>query len=186
MMVFGKKCPACGGKRLLARPPASRAAWLPTAKTFACGDCRQQMVFLFPFSFCLENRHHPRKKLPPFFLVRISGRTNQYARIKNISEAGICFTYNYNAAPLANRFLMLDLYNCNDGASLEQLPTEIISTSKQLSDINGMKTTILNSCARFVHLNQAQRKILSTCIAQYGAPSLPQHSSVHTSVKSVG
>ena len=172
MIVFGKKCPACGEKRLLARPPASQAAWLPTAKTFACGDCQQQMIYLFPFSFGIENRHHARKRLPPFFLIRISGRTNQYARIKNISEAGICFTYNYNAAPLADRFLMLDIYNCNDGSSLEQLPTEIITTSEQLFDINGAKTTVLNSCARFVRLNQAQKKILSACIAQYGAPSL--------------
>ncbi len=168
MIVFGKKCPACGGKRLLARPLVSRAALLPTAKAFSCRDCRQQMIFLFLLTFGIENRHHPRKKLPPFFLIRIPGPTKQYARIKNISEAGICFDYNYNAAPIASRFLLLDLYNCNDGSSLEQLPAEIIATSEQMLDINGMKTTVLNNCARFVNLNQAQKKILSTCIDQYG------------------
>lgn len=185
-MVFGKRCPACGGKQLTVKPPASRFSSLPMARAFSCRDCRQQMIFLFPFSFPIENRQHARKTLPPFFLIRISGQANRYARIKNISEFGICFDQNFNAAPLAGRFLMLDLYNCNDGSSLEQLPAEIIATSEQLLDKNGIKATVLNNCARFVHLRQAQRKILSACIAQYGASLLPQDSSVHTSVKSEG
>ncbi len=185
-MVFGKRCPACGGKQLTIKPSVSRFASLPMTQAFSCRDCRQQMIFLFPFSFCIENRQHARKKLPPFFLIRISGQANRYAKIKNISEAGICFDRNYNAAPLSGGFLMLDLYNCNDGSSLEQLPAEIIATSEQLLDQNGIKATVLNNCARFVHLNQAQRKILRTCIAQYGTSLLPHNSAIHTSVKSEG
>jgi hypothetical protein len=168
MMVFGKKCPTCGGKRLIARPPVSRLAVLPTARAYACADCQQQMVAIFPFSIGVENRHFARKQLPSFFLVRISGNTDQYARINNISEGGLCFDQHYNATPLASHFFKLDLYNCNDGSSLEQLPAEIVATTEQLLEINGIKTTILNNCARFVNLNQAQKKVLHTCLAQHG------------------
>lgn len=167
MMVFGKKCPSCGGNRLNARPPISRLAAVPTARSYACADCHQQMVALFACSIGVEHRHYPRKRLPSFFLVRIPD-TNQYARINNISEGGLCFDLHYNAAPITNRFLRLDLYNCNDGSSLELLPAEIVATTEQLLEINGIKTTILNNCARFVNLNQAQRKVLLTCLAQYG------------------
>lgn len=168
MMVFGKKCPACGGERLGARHSGSWITALPTARAYACTDCRQPLIFLFPFSIAQENRNFIRKQLPPFFLVRIPGVANQYARIKDISEGGLCFNQQYNAAPITTRFFKLDLYNCNDGSSLEQLPTEIVATSEQLLDINGMKTTILNMSARFVDLNQAQKKVLLTCLAQYG------------------
>ncbi|WP_319589228.1 PilZ domain-containing protein [uncultured Desulfobulbus sp.] len=168
MMVFGKKCPACGGVRLIARPPVSRIATLPTARSYACADCQQQLIFLFPFSIGVENRHFARKQLPSFFLVRIPGGTNQYARIKNISEGGLCFDQHYNAAPISHRFFKLDLYNCNDGASLEQLPAEIVATSEQLLEVNGIKSTILNNSARFIDLNQAQIKVLRTCLTQYG------------------
>jgi len=168
MIVFGQKCPACGGKQLIARPPVSRLAALPTARTYACADCRQQIVVLFPFSIGVENRHFVRKRLPPFFLVRIPGGMDQFVRIKNISEGGLCFDQHYNAASVANRFFKLDLYNCNDGSSLEQLPAEIVATSEQLLEVNGLKTTLLNNCVRFVNLNQAQKKVLLTCLAQYG------------------
>lgn len=169
MMVLGKKCPACGGERLVAKPPVSRIATLPTARSYACADCRQQVLFLFPFSIGVENRHFARRQLPPFFLVRISSGTNQYARIKNISEGGLCFDQHYNAAPISGRFFKLDLYNCNNGASLEQLPAEIVATSEQLLEVNGVKTTILNNSARFIDLNQAQIKVLRTCLDQYGS-----------------
>ena len=168
MMVFGKKCPACGSKRLTAHTHRLGLAALPTARAYACADCRQQMVFLFPCSFTVENRHHIRKRLPSFFLVRIPGGNNQYARIKNISEGGLCFDQHYNAAPIPNRFFTLDLYNCNDGSSLEQLPTELVATREEILEINGIKTTILNNSARFVNLSQAQKKVLTTCLVQYG------------------
>ena len=171
MMVFGKRCPACGGKKLTAKPPASRMASLPMAKTFCCGDCQQQFVFVFLFSIGIENRQHPRKKLPPFFLIRVPGRSDQYSKIKNISEGGICFGNLFNnTAAMTSRFLLLDIYNCNDGSSLEQLTAEIVGTSEQLLDINGIKTRVRNNCARFVNLNQAQKKVLFTCLSQYGMP----------------
>jgi hypothetical protein len=168
MMVFGKKCPTCGEKKLIARPPISWIAALPTAQTYACVGCLQQLIYLFPVSIGVENRHFARKRLPPFFLVRISGGTNQYARIKNISEGGICFDQHYSAAPLADRHIKLDLYNCNDGSSLEQLPAKIVASSEQILDFNGIKTTMLNMSVKFIDLNQAQKKVLLTCLTQYG------------------
>nr|WP_321466913.1 PilZ domain-containing protein [uncultured Desulfobulbus sp.] len=168
MMVLGKKCPSCGGRHLTARPPVARLATFPTARAYACSDCRQQLVFLFPFSIGVENRQNARKLMPPFFLVRISGTKNQYARINNLSEGGMCFQQQYNAPPLPGPKLMLDLYNCNDGSSLEQLPAEIVATNERLQDQNGHKSTNVNYSARFVHLSQAQRKILSSCLEQYG------------------
>jgi len=167
-MVLGKKCPACGGKRLTARSPISRLAALPIARSYACADCHQQMVALFPFSIGVEHRHFARKRLPSFFLARIPGSTNRYVQIKNISEGGICLHQHADAVPVAGRFFRLDLYNCNDGSSLEQLPAEIVATSKQILEINGIKTSILSHCARFVGLNQAQKKILHTCLVQHG------------------
>jgi hypothetical protein len=117
----------------------------------------------------MERRHYTRKKLPPNFLIHISGQTDQYAKIKNISEGGVCFNHHFNATPISSRFVMLNLYNCNDGSSLEQLPTEIVTTSEQLLEINGIKTTMVNNCARFADLNQTQKKVLLTCIAEHGS-----------------
>jgi len=149
MIVFGKKCPSCGRKHLKAR---SSNAFL-----FKCEDCQKQFMFLFPFSISREDRLHVRKKLPPCFLIRIPGHTHhQYASIKNVSEGGICFSHSV----VPSRFLMLDLYNCNDGASLEQLPVEIVAISTTGATIS--------NCARFVNLNHPQKKIISSCIAQYG------------------
>lgn len=168
MMAIGKKCPACGGTKLIARQPASWAAALPLARAYACAACLQQIVYLFPVAIGVENRQFARKRLPPFFLVRISGGTNQYARIKNIGEGGLCFDQHYNAAPLTDRNVRLDLYNCNDGSSLEQLSAEIVASSEQILDVNGIKTTMLNMNAKFVDLNQAQKKVLLSCLSQYG------------------
>ena len=63
---------------------------------------------------------------------------------------------------------MLDLYNCNDGSSLEQLPAEIVATTEQILDIKGVKSTVCNNSARFVDLNQAQKKVLHSCINEHG------------------
>ena len=168
MMVFGKKCPACGGGNLIARPPNSRLAALPTARSYACADCPQQIVRLFPCAIGVEQRHFPRRRLPAFFLIRIPA-TNQYARIRNISEGGLCFDLHRQAPPLPRRFFRLDLYNCNDGSSLELLPAEIVATAEQSLETNGFTTTIRNNCARFINLSQAQRKVLAGCLGRYGS-----------------
>lgn len=168
MAVFGKKCPTCGGTELIVRPPTSWINAIPLVQAYSCAACRQQLVTLLFYSIGVDHRHFPRKHLPPFFLARIPGECDQYVRIKNISEGGLSFDQHYNAAPFGTTVLTIDLYNCNDGSSLEQLPTEIVATTEHILDINGYKTTILNHCARFVNLNQAQKKVLRSCLDQYG------------------
>lgn len=168
MMMFGRKCPVCGNRQLATRPPVNEPAWLPAAQSLICEHCCQPLLYCLGISLGVERRHADRKQLPANFLVRISGRTNQFARISNISPGGICFDMHYSAPPPSGYCLMLDLYNCNDGSSLEQLAAEIVATCEQMLDINGIKTTVYKQSARFVHLNQAQKKILFSCIQQYG------------------
>lgn len=170
MMVFGKQCPACGGKELTARPWGAWLAMLPTVRAYVCNRCQQALVFLFPFAIAIELRQLPRITLPSFFLVRIADGSSQYARINNISTSGLSFTQPYSAGGRSRGLLMLDLYNSNDGSSLEQLPAEIVTCSEQLLVVNGTKTTVRNCCVRFVNLNQAQQKVLATCLDQYGQP----------------
>lgn len=168
MKVFGKKCPACGGKTLLVRPATSRLAALPLVRAFACADCHQQLLYLFPFSISREYRTSCRKRMPSHFLVRINGNTGQYARIQNLSEGGLCFQQQYRAAPFASPRLSLALYNCHDGSSLEQIAAEIVATNEHLIDIAGHRTTAINYSTRFIHLSQAQRKVLAGCLTQHG------------------
>lgn len=168
MKVFGKKCPACGGRQLTKRRETGWLAAFPTAHTYACTDCHQPLVYLCGISVAIENRKSNRKRMPPFFLVRINGADSQYAQINNISEGGLCFRQQYNAAPFSSPLLLLDLFNCNDGSSLEQLPGEIVAANEQLKELNGRKTTIINYSLRFKGLSQAQRKVLATCVHQFG------------------
>ncbi|MDY0391388.1 PilZ domain-containing protein [Desulfobulbus oligotrophicus] len=168
MFVFGSKCPSCRGTDVTARPAASGFAWLPVIRSYGCTRCRQQFFTFFFVSISREHRRFPRKHLPAFFLARISGKDQQYARIKNISEDGISFDQHYNAPPLGSNELTVDLYNCNDGSSLEQLPTEILAITEYLLDTNGIKTTVLNYSCRFTNLTQAQKKVLRSCLNQFG------------------
>ncbi len=169
MIVLGRKCPACGSKQLAVRPPNTAPGWLPAATSMVCERCLQAVVFALGVSVGVENRRYTRKILPPHFLVRISGRTSRFARIRNISEGGICFDQPIDAAPgKMERYLMLDLFNCNDGSSLEQLSTEIVATHEQFLEIKGLPTVIHTNGARFVNLNDAQKKVLLACINQHG------------------
>lgn len=168
MMVLGKKCPACGGNQLVAKESVSRIAALPGAKAFMCADCNQQILLVLGVAISTEHRHFERKKMPPYILIRIPGPNSQFARITNISEGGVCFYQQIGADMPFSRFLMLDLYNCNDGSSLEQLPAEIVATTEHIQDNNGIKSTVLSNCARFVDLNQAQKKVLHSCICEHG------------------
>ena len=173
MITYTKKCPGCGSKRSAPRPPpTSWIASLPFATTFSCQECHQQYVYVFPFSIAIaiENRRHPRSELPVYFLLRIRGPQNQYTRIANISPGGIAFTQHTQAVPAGTGFLVVDLYNCNDGSSLESLTAEVVATCEQRLDIQGRKTSLFKNSARFTHLNQAQKKVLSTCISQHGSP----------------
>ncbi|MCL1981218.1 MAG: PilZ domain-containing protein [Proteobacteria bacterium] len=168
MMAFGRKCPACGGKNLIDRTSTSWLATLPTVRPSACADCRQHLVLLAAFAIgSKEQRHSLRARMPPFFLIRIPA-TNQYARIQNISEGGLCFDLDHKARPLTSHLLELDIFNCSNNTTLERIPAELVSTTEQVVENKCFKTRILNNRTRFVNLNQAQRKVLATCMQQYG------------------
>ncbi len=167
MLTLEKKCPACGSRDLTRRTRSGHLAALPFAQCYACTACRQQIVYLYGLSVAVENRHSTRTQLPPNFIVRIHGGNDRFARIKNISEGGICFDRHIGADAIS-RFLLLDIFNCSDGTSLDGLPAEIVATSSQALTIRGIQTTVYNNCARFVHLNKAQQKVLNFCIGRYG------------------
>lgn len=168
MKALGKKCPACGGSRLTRRPATGRLSTFPTALAYSCADCQQPLVYLFGVSVSIENRQSARKRLPPFFVVRINGMTGQYAQISNISAGGLCFRQHYNATPFTDPHLRVDLFNCNDGSSLDQLPAEIVATNEQLQEVNGLRSTTVNYSVKFTNMNRAQRKVLSNCLNLYG------------------
>lgn len=186
MITLTKKCPHCGSKRSTPRTQAPGPVSLPLVKTFFCQDCRQLFRYLFPFAIALENRGHPRSALPKNFLLRIRGPRTQYARITNISPGGLSFTHHTRVASTDNSLLVVDLYNCNNGSSLESLQLEVVATSEQHLNLQGRKTSTHKNSARFIHLNQAQQKILSTCIRQYGTPLACISAPDQISVKSVG
>ena len=185
MITFGKKCPACGSRHLVASASPSRPAALLAVRRRVCADCGQQVVCLPGLSCAIEHRRHVRLQMPPFFLVRIPGQANRFGRIRNLSEGGICFDSPGGDA-CADRLLLLDLYNCNDGSSLEQLPAKIVATRASRQDINGAGTTVINNCARFTSLNRAQKKVLRSCIARYGTVPAGEPGRAQTSVKSEG
>ena len=169
-ITLGKKCPTCGNKALESQSSTSSRKTLGLKQTYFCTRCRQQVQYFFPCSVNREKRAHPRRQMPVQFLIRIHGKQHQYGRIKNISPGGVCFQYEYSSGLIQDRFLTLDLYNCSDGSSLEQLAVELVSTSEKLTDTAGSRSTVLQHCARFVRLNQAQAKVLSACIERYGTP----------------
>jgi len=168
MMAFGKKCPVCGGKSLIDRSPDSWFTALPAVRSCACADCRQQIVRLSGLAAIgVEQRQSLRKLVPPFFLARIPA-TNQYVRIKNISEGGLCLVQHPKAPPIPHRLLQMDLFNYSNNTSLEHISAEIITTTEQTVESCGFRIPVHSNCARFVNLNQAQRKVLSFCMGQYG------------------
>lgn len=170
MVTLTKKCPHCGGKRSTQRTQVPWPGSLPFFKTFFCQDCHQLFRYFFPVAIAFENREYPRSELPINFILRIRGSRNQYARIANISPGGLSFTHHNNVIPTDTRLLVVDLFDCNNGSSLESLQLEIVATCEQSLDVQGRKTSVFQKSARFIHLNQAQEKVLSTCIRQYGTP----------------
>ncbi|MBM9537956.1 hypothetical protein [Desulfobulbus alkaliphilus] len=172
MMTLTKKCPHCGSKRFTSRSETSRTTPLSFATIFSCQECCQQFRYLFPFALAFESRVTPPSELPVNFLLRIQGTRNQYARITNISPGGLSFIHHVNVLPADTRLLVVDLYNCNDGSSLESLRIEIVASSEQELNRQGRKASIFRYSARFIHLNQAQQKVLVTCISQHGSPRL--------------
>ncbi len=168
MVTLWKKCPSCSKTKLAKKADGSFTATFQITKKYFCKTCYQQILFILFFSLAVENRKHPRKRFPAFFLVRIPGTENQFARINNISQGGICFSHNFKDSPFPALPPTIDLYNCNDGSSLDQLPIQLIATDEDIQHGIKESKTIVNNRIRFTNLNQAQKKILEACLAAYG------------------
>lgn len=168
MYTYGKKCPSCNERDL--HPAAPINTWLsriPTCKRFICPKCHLGILYIFPFSIIKEQRSHQRHALPKNFLLRISGAVNSFARIRDISTEGVCFMHNYHNGGIPEPFYIVDLYNCDDGTSLEGLHVKMVDTSEELHAVG--ETAVFNTYhrGRFTNLNQVQKKVLASCIEKF-------------------
>ncbi|WP_457574788.1 PilZ domain-containing protein [Desulfolithobacter sp.] len=168
MYTFGRKCPRCKGRNL---SPLALQPWMdsfPAARHYLCRTCSRDILSFFPISVLLEKRTSKRFKMPSNLLVRLKGQQEQFARIHDLSENGLRFSYNYDSQKLADTCLEVDLYNCELGTFLEGLPIRILSNTFETRQIGGRPTTIVWRGACFGPLNRAQKTILKNYITTYG------------------
>ena len=168
MYVFGRKCPRCKGRDL---SPLTLQPWMdsfPAARHYHCRTCSQDILSFFPISVLLEKRTSERFKMPNNLLIRLKGQHEQFARIHDLSENGLRFSYNYDSQKFADTALEVDLYNCEQGTSLERLPIRVLSSTFETRKIGDSPTTIVWQGACFGQLNRAQKTILKNYITTYG------------------
>jgi|GEM_PF-934681 len=174
MVCLGKKCPACGSTQMRSRDKRSWIEGTALASPAVCQHCGQRLITFGLCTFAAENRQHLRYALPGSLLLRLPGPPPQFARIKNISHGGICFD-NPSCCLSSKQTLRVDIYNCNNGTVIEQLPVEIISTHEETNDILPDRPPVFTKGARFLNLTQVQKKLLADCIQKNG--SRPDHQS---------
>ncbi len=174
MICLGKKCPACGSTKMKTREKRSWVEGTALATPAVCKDCGQRLTTFGLCTFAAETRQHIRYRLPGFLLLRLPGPPPQFARIKNISHGGICFD-NLSSCLSSKQALRVDIYNCNNGTVIEQLPVEIISTYEKTNEKYPDAPPVLSKGARFLNLTQVQKKLLADCIqknsSQLNAPA---------------
>lgn len=176
MPMLGKTCPACGHRQLSPRPtPKKPLVWLGVAQALVCDRCRQPLLYGLGVAWAVERRRAERKRLPLHFLIRIPGPVNQFATISNISQGGICFALHAAVPTAAGSRLCLDLYNCNDGSSLDGLVVEILAKREPPRALNSGGIPRIQQSARFIRLNQAQKKVVLACMEREGiVPFIPR------------
>ncbi len=145
--------------------------FFPRASLASCGRCQRHIFSFFPFSIVLENRTSTRHRMPSNLLVRLHGEREQFARILDISEEGVCFSYDHDLQKLAGRRFKIDIYDCRQGTYLEGLPVRIVSNMVEVRNIGGQPRSILRNGGRFEKLSRAQKKLLARLIARYGSPA---------------
>ncbi|MFP7755526.1 PilZ domain-containing protein [Thermodesulfobacteriota bacterium B35] len=168
MFALGKKCPRCGGRRLEPLPARPWMHLFPGASLGNCRRCHRYVFSFFPFSIVLENRTSPRHRMPSNLLVRLHGEKEQFAKLLDISEEGVCFSYDHDLQKLAGRRFKIDIYDCKQGAYLEGLPVRIVSNMIEVQNIGGQARSILKNGGRFEKLSRTQKKLLARLIARYG------------------
>jgi hypothetical protein len=179
MFTFGKKCPRCGSMAIVPKNGTQGHMGAFALGRYLCRDCRQSISHRLFFSYTEDQRRWQRHRLPSTFVIRIHDHQDQYARIADISASGIGFFSGMGGESLAGKRVLVDLFNCDDGTSLEQLSVEILASRIDHLDANpGYRSVVLNR-ARFTQLNQAQVKVLNNCISRYslaknrGSATLP-------------
>ncbi len=165
--IVGKKCPHCQSGNFLALYNRSWPCHLPGVHYFTCVDCHQDFFYLFPLSITREKRNCQRTKAPPTLLARIRGHRPQFARIDDISLEGIGFSYDLDVQKFARDNFSIDLYDCNRGTYLENIPVQVVSSRVRIESIGGQPAAILRNGVRFKHLNNAQKKILENLIRDF-------------------
>lgn len=167
MVCLGKRCPCCGGKKMVNRGKNSWIEGTSLVSPLVCAQCGQRLTSFGLYTKSAEQRRHARYQLPPSFVLRIPGEPPQFSRIHNISQNGICFS-NTNCCLAADQTLRVDIFDCNSGTVIEQLPLEIIATSPLARQESDQSSLLLTKGARFLHLTQAQKKLLAGCIQSHG------------------
>ncbi|MBM9512121.1 PilZ domain-containing protein [Desulfogranum marinum] len=137
------------------------------ASPLVCTECGQRLTSYGLCTISAEQRRHNRFLLPASFLLRIPGDKPQFARIKNISQGGISFD-NLSCCLPAHKTLRVDIFNCNTGTGIEQLPVEIVSTPEKIQNETPVAAIQATKGARFLNLTQAQKKLLADCIQTNG------------------
>ncbi|PIE56728.1 MAG: hypothetical protein CSA34_01805 [Desulfobulbus propionicus] len=166
MIVFGKKCPQCG-KTALKKQENSTAGREKNGR-YLCDICHRSIRYRWPCSFDDDQRREPRHALPTKFLMRIHDTQPHYGRITNISRGGVGFLCKADTDLSPGALLEVDLYNCENGRSLEKLPAKIVSTkiqgNKEVQDSRQSR----RSSASFLELNDDQQELLDLCIKEHG------------------
>lgn len=164
---FGKKCPRCGATNYF---PLHKKGWflqLPGVRYYTCSDCHHDFCFIPPCSVLINKRTSERIKPPNTLLVRFNGQQQQFAKIEDISLEGIGFSYDLDQQKFAEEIFTIDLYNCKQGTSLQNLPIQVVTTRVAVREISGKRTTILRSGARFGYLTNTQKKILTNFVESF-------------------
>ncbi len=117
----------------------------------------------------IEQRKSPRYKVPNTLLVRFRAAREQFAKIQNISSGGLSFSYNFDLQKLSSNTLNIDIYNCEQGTYLENLPIRILSNRIVTQKVGDKATTIMNNAAQFERLNRVQLKLLEDFIHRYAS-----------------
>ena len=167
MVCLGKRCPCCGGKKMMSRGQNSWMERTSFAAPLVCTECGERLISYGLCTISAEQRRHNRFLLPASFLLRIPGDCPQFARIKNISQGGIRFD-NLSCSLPAHTTLRVDIFNCNTGTGIEQLPVEIIAPPEKNPATTTGDEIQTTKGARFLNLTQAQKKLLADCIQTNG------------------
>ena len=167
MVCLGKRCPCCGGKKMMNRGQNSWMERTSFVSPLVCAECGERLISYGLCTISAEQRRHNRFILPASFLLRIPGDNPQFARIKNISQGGISFD-NLSCCLPASKTLRVDIFNCNTGTGIEQLPVEIIAPPEKAPANATSAGTQSTKGARFLKLTQAQKKLLADCIQTNG------------------